>query len=150
VQQLDGVRHRPPGRQHRVEHDDRLRAEVVGQRLQVGHRLVAVLVTGHPDEAHPRLRDQGVRLVDHAQTGPEHRDQQRRGGQPDAPGLGERGAHPDLFSGCVPGGLVDQHVGEVAQGGAELGVAGAFVTQCGQPGCGQRMVDDVHVHDRRL
>ena len=46
----------------------------------------------------------------------------------------------------VPGGLVDQHQRQLAQRGPETRVVGAFVAQRGQPGGGQRVVDDVHIH----
>ena len=51
LQQPDGVRHRAAGGQHRVEHHHRLRAQVVGQRLQIRCRLVGFLVAGDADEA---------------------------------------------------------------------------------------------------
>ena len=83
MQQPDGVRHRAAGGQHRVQHHHRLRAQIVGQRLQIRCGLVGFLVAGHPDEPDAGLRDQRVGLIDHAQPGAQHRHQQRRIGQPD-------------------------------------------------------------------
>ena len=54
-----------------------------------------------------------------------------------------------VSAGSVAGGLVDQHQGQVAQRGAERRVVGALVAQSGQPRCGQRVVDNAHVHGRR-
>ena len=59
-------------------------------------------------------------------------------------------AHTDPLARRVPGGLVDQHVGQVAQRSAEGRIVGAFVTQGGQPGSGQRVVDDTHIHGDKL
>ena len=36
---------------------------------------MGLLVAGDADEADVRLRDEGVSLIDHAQTGAQHRDQ---------------------------------------------------------------------------
>ena len=111
---------------------------------------MGALVASDTDETDPGLRDQRMRLVDHAQAGPQHRDQQRRVGQPAADGVGQRRANADLLARRVAGGLVNQHVGQVAQRGTEGRVAGAFVTQSGQPGSGQRVVDDTHIHGDKL
>ncbi len=117
-----------------------------GQRLHVRHRLVGVLVAGDPDETHLGLRHQRLRGLHHAQPGPQHRHQQRRVRQPIAQGPGHRRVQRRAAHRGVPGRLVDQHQGEVAQRGPEGGVVGAGVAHRGQPGLGQGMVDDPHVH----
>ena len=124
-------------------------AQVVGQRLQIRGRLMGFLVAGDADEPDARLRDQRVRLVDHAEPGPQHRHQQRRTGQPAAGGLAPAACAPaTLFRGRVAGGLVDEHQREIAQRRAEARVVGALVAQGGQPRGGQRVVDDTHIHSR--
>ena len=105
-----------------------------------------LLVAGDPDEPDAGLRDQRVRLVDHAEPGAQHRHQQRRIGQPGAGGVGQRCAHRDGFGGGVAGGLVDQHQRQVAQCRTERGVVGALVAQSGQPRGGQGVIDDAHIH----
>ena len=55
-----------------------------------------------------------------------------------------------LSVGRVAGGLVDEHQRQVAQRLAESRIVRALVAQRGQPGCGQRMVDDAHVHGPTL
>ena len=82
MQQPDGVRHRAAGGQHRVQDHHRLRAQVVRQRLQIRCGLMRLLVACDPDEPDAGLRDQRVRLIDHAEPGAQHRHQQRRIGQP--------------------------------------------------------------------
>ena len=89
-------------------------------------------------------------LVHHPQAGPQHRHQQRRLGQPRPDGVGDRGADHDLLAGRIPGGFVDQHVGQIAKRRPEPGVVGALVAQGGQPGSGQRVVDDTHIHGHKL
>jgi hypothetical protein len=49
--------------------------------------------------------------------------------------------------GGVAGGLVDQHEGEVAQGGPERGVVGAGVAHGRQARAGEGVIDDQDVHD---
>ncbi|CFG84885.1 phosphomannomutase [Mycobacterium tuberculosis] len=75
-QQTEGVRHRPAGGHHRVKHHDRYIRQVVGQRVQIRHRLGGLLVAGDTDKANVRLRQGGMRLVDHPQPRPQHRNQQ--------------------------------------------------------------------------
>ena len=104
------------------------------------------LVARHPDEPDTGLRNQRVRLIDHAQPGAQHRHQQRWIGQPGPDGLGQRCSHRDGFGGGVACRLVHQHQGQVAQCRTERGVVGALVAQSGQPGGGQRVVDDAHIH----
>ena len=125
-------------------------AQIGRQRLEVGHRMMTRLVAGDAHEAHPGLRDERVRLIDHAQTGAQHRHQKRRVGQPATERVGQRSAHHDVLPAQVAGGLEHQHVGQVAQRSAERGIVGALIAQRGQPRCGQRMVDDTHVHGTEL
>ena len=47
-------------------------------------------------------------------------------------------------------GLVDEHQRKVAQSGAETGVVGALVAQRGQPGGGERVIDNADVHAATL
>ena len=108
------------------------------------------LVARDADEPDARLRDQRVRLVDHAKPGPQHRHQQRRIGQPASGGVGQRCAHRDGFGGRIAGGLVHQHQRQIAQGRTECRVVGALVAQCGQPRRGQWVVDDAHIHGPTL
>ena len=108
---------------------------------------MGVLVAGDPDEADPRLRDERVRLVDHAQPGTQHRHEQRRVGQPGARGLDQWSAHRHGVGDEFTRGLVDQHQRQVAKRRAERSVVGALVTQGGQPRRGQRVVDNAHIHE---
>ncbi|OBJ04262.1 hypothetical protein A5625_20860 [Mycobacterium sp. 1465703.0] len=144
--QADRVRHRPAGGQHRVKDDHRSAAQLVRERLQIRDRQVGFLVAGDTDESDLRLRDSGMRLVDHAEPGPQHRDQQRRIDQARPDRRRHRGADSHRLSRCLPAGFVDQHQREFAQRSAKSGRVGAFVTQHRQPGGGQRVVDDAHFH----
>ena len=150
MQQSDGVRHRATGGEHRVEHEHRLGAQVVGQGLQIRRRLVGLFVARDTDEPDAGLRDQRMRLIDHAEPGAQHRHQQRRIGQARSGGFGERRANRDGFGRRIAGCLVHQHQCQVAQGVAECRVVRALVAQCGQPRRGQRVVDDAHVHGPTL
>ena len=111
-----------------------------------GHRLVGVLVARQPDEAHLRLGHQRLRGVDHPEPGAQHGHQQRRVGEPVARWCARPACAAARWPRGVPGGLVDQHQGEVAQCGAERRVVGARVAHGRQPRLGQRVVDDPHVH----
>ena len=144
------MRHRTPGRQHRIQHHDRLGRQIRRQRLQIGLRLVGGLVAGDADEAHPCLRDERVCLIDHAQPRPQYRHQQRRIGQSAAGGLGQGGAHRNLLAGRIPGGLVNQHQGQIAQRRPKRRVVGALVTQRAESDRGQRVVDDTDIHARTV
>jgi len=44
--------------------------------------------------------------------------------------------------------LVHEHLGEVTQRGAEVGVVGPLVAHAGETGLGQRVVDDGQLHGR--
>jgi hypothetical protein len=146
LQQFDRVRHRPAGRQHRVKHHDRSAFELLGQRFHVRKRQTGFLVAGDADEPDLGLRDRGLRLVDHPQPGPQHRNQQRRIEQSAPERLGQWRPDPDRLTGRVPGGLVNQYQRQLAQRGPKAGRIGAFVSQRGQPGCGQRVVNYAHLH----
>ncbi|GAB4594463.1 hypothetical protein MOKP4_07810 [Mycobacterium avium subsp. hominissuis] len=146
LQQPQGVRHRAAGGQHRVQHHHRPAGQLVGQRRQIRDRPVGLLVAGDADEAHLGLGQRGLRRVDHAQPGAQHRNQQRRIDQSGPGGRGHRGADPDRLARRVAAGLVDQHQRQIAQRGPKSGGVGAFVAQHRQPGRGQRVVDHAHVH----
>ncbi|OBF64405.1 hypothetical protein A5753_11075 [Mycobacterium sp. 852002-51971_SCH5477799-a] len=138
--------HRPAGSQHGIEDDHRSARKLARQRLQIRHRHVGFLVAGDADESRFRVRYRGVRGVEHAQPGPQHRHQQRRLDQARPDGRGYWGANLHRLSRRIPAGLVDQHQRQLTQRGAKAGVIGAFVTQYRQPGGGQRMVDDANFH----
>jgi Phosphoglucomutase/phosphomannomutase, alpha/beta/alpha domain II/Phosphoglucomutase/phosphomannomutase, alpha/beta/alpha domain III/Phosphoglucomutase/phosphomannomutase, C-terminal domain len=146
LQQADGVRHRAAGGQHRVEHNNRPATQVVRQGLQIRYGQRGFLVAGDADEAHRRLRQKLVRLLDHPESGPQHRHQQRRHRQARTGGLGQWCSHGEVFAWHIPGGLVDQHQRQVSQGGTEGRVVGVLVAQRSQPDCGQRVVNDMHIH----
>jgi len=146
LEQADGVRHRPAGGQHGVKDQHRPARKFVRQRLEIRDRQMGFLVAGDPDEAHLRLGYRRLCGLDHAQPGPQHRNQQRRIDQPRPGRRGHRGADLDGLARRHPAGFVHQHQRELAQRGPKPGVVGAFVTQHRQPGRGQRVVDHAHVH----
>ncbi len=111
---------------------------------------MSLFVTCHSDKADAGRRNQRTRLFDHAQTGPQHRYQQRRLREPDARRRCYRGGVDRKFLDLrVTHGLVDQHVREPAKCGTKSRVLTACITHCRQEGRRERMVDYVRLHDHQ-
>ena len=66
-QQLDGVHKRAAGGEHRIQHKDGPPAQILRQRLQVGHRFEGLLVASQAHQPQIGLRQHRLGLVDHAQ-----------------------------------------------------------------------------------
>ena len=91
--------------------------------------------------------------VDHAESGAQDGDEQRRLSQPHALGDRHRRLDLELLDRRVAHRLVDEHLGEPAQRVSECSVVAAFVAKNGEERSSERVVDNEHVHaekDRAL
>jgi hypothetical protein len=105
-----------------------------------------VLVAGQPDEAHRGLGEQPERRVRHAEAGAQYRYQQRRVGQPGALGEAYRRGDWVVVDRHLTGRLVDQHGGQLVQGGPEVRRIGALVAHDRESGLRERMIYHEYVH----
>ncbi len=149
AQQLDRVRHRTSGRQHRIEHVDGAAGEAFGQRQHVLRGQQGVLVAGHADEAHLGVRKHGLGLVGHAQACPQYRHQQWRIGQVHPSSGRDRRIDRPWRGAETAGCLVDQHHRQLPQSRAEGRVCRSAIPHDREPGSDQRMIDHDNVEARR-
>lgn len=109
---------------------------------------MCLLVSCHSHETYACLRNEGTRLFDHAEARSQDRYQERWICQPHS----QRGSNwrldVELFHFCAAHGLVDQHMGQSAQGGPERCVVAASVAHGREQRRRQRMVDNSGVHGR--
>src|SRR5215210_4960864 len=138
-------REAPAGREHRIEDEYQIFAQVLRQVYVIFDRLGGLLVALQAHEADRRVGEQGQGAVEHPEAGAQHGDEAHGAGYLLHLRLGERGTDARGTGRHGLGGLGDHDERELPQGPAELRGGRLFVAQHGELVARERPVHAVEV-----
>src|SRR5215211_6146480 len=138
-----GGREAPPCREHRVENEDQVLAQVAREVDVVLDGLGRLLVALEAHKADRRRRQEGERPVEHTEARAQDRDEADGTGDLLDLGLGQGSTDLGFTGRHIPCGLGDHDEGELLHGLPEVGGTGPLVTQDRELVAAKRAVYDV-------